>query len=295
MGRHYDPSGTRTVTRRKEKQLTGLVLDDLLREMDGILKGFHLPESKFGLKEIEECPVAKEALERLVSSVVKQNGSKIYSQRHPLFSGISPNVYAEPIGSRKCRRWRIREGYLQPVLRALFERALQTLVRLPSGDYKQGDSTRQLRTMASHLLALADEASITFTTNVVLDRIRTYYSGSREQGKERLFQIVGQMKCVGETLNTICERTMLIRAKMDSPNPQVRFALLILGWLDASSGGPQYETVKTLITGAFQASKLEAPKWVERLAIEMHSKRRRRMAWVRESLKFRHQRAQSQA
>jgi len=220
------------VTRRKIKQLEGLVLDDFLQEMDRILNVFHFPELKFSLKGIEERPGAKEALEKIVSCVAKQNGSKIYSQRHPLFSGISPNMYAELVGSRNCARWRIRDEYLQPVLRALLERALQTLVQLPSKDNKEGDGARQLRTMASHLLKLADEARLLFASNVVQDRITTYYRGSQEPGKERLLQIAGQMKWAGETISTICERTMLIRPRMDSPNPQVRFALLILGWLD---------------------------------------------------------------
>jgi hypothetical protein len=277
------------MARQKVIERRGLVLDDFLGYMDQTRKDYHLGNSKLGLKEIEERPDAKEALEKIVSSVSKQNGSEIYSHRHSLLSGIGRGVYSKKVGSNNCPRWRIRPKYVRSVVRALLERALQTLVHLPTKDAKQRDSTEQLRTLASHFLKLADEARLTLANSMVRDRIATYYRCSREPGKERLFEVIAEMQRTSETLNTICARTGSIGVKMDSPNPQVRFALYIVGWLDVAAGGPRYDALNTLLSAAFDIVELPSPNWIERLAIEKHSKRRRRMACARLSLKLRHQ------
>jgi hypothetical protein len=55
------------------------------------------------------------------------------------------------------------------------------------------------------------------------------------------------------------------------------------GWLEASTGTKQYAPLANLIAAAFAAaSDKEPPKWVDRLAIEMHRKVRRRRSWIRQ-------------
>jgi hypothetical protein len=270
------------VSKRKERPLSELVLDDFLQEIDRTRSGFHLRDATFGLKEIEGQGGAEQALEEIILKVIKRNGQKICSRRRPLFSGVTPKVYGVKVGSSRFPRWRIRPKYLRPVLRTLLARALQTLVCLPAKDNKPTNTTHQLRALARHLLKASQEARSTFGCNETNSRIATYFRGSRDPGKERLYQIPGEMEWAGETLSTICAHTRLFGSKMDSPNPQVRFGLFVLGWIGQAAGQPRYELSRTLMSAAFAASNLEPPKWIDRLAIEMSSKRERRKSWVRE-------------
>lgn len=260
----------------QELEQTGLVLDDFLFEMDRTQRDFHLPEPKFSLKQIEKRPEAKEALDKITSCVIRKYGAQTYSRHHALLSATTPSVYSTKIDS-KCPRWRIRSKYIPSVVWVLLERALQILVELPTKNPRAADSTRQLRTLASHLAKVADEARLTLRSGTVQNRIWAYYRGSGEAGKERLVQIAAEMETLSNTLIKICTTTALIR--VDSPNPQVRFVLLIVHWLESAAGRPLYQPLAVLISAALEISERERPPWVDRIAIEMHGKRRRRKLW----------------
>lgn len=83
-----------------------------------------------------------------------------------------------------------------------------------------------------------------------------------------------------DTLNATIANTHLVRLKINSPNPQVRLALYVVGWFEASTGREQYAHLETLVRAAFLSAGEKTPKWVGRLAIEMHLhlQRRRRYA-----------------
>jgi hypothetical protein len=280
-------SGLGAMTKQKEMPAAKFVLDNFLEEIDQISKSSHVPKAHFGLKEIERYPRAKEALEGIIMRLMERNGLVVYSHRHPLVTGVSPNIYGEEAGLGGYPRWRIRTKYIRPAVRVLLERALQILVHMSPKDEMLTDNTRQLQTLASSLLTLSDKADKTFKSNVTKKRIAKWFVYSNEPNQERIFRLVAEMAWVGETINTICAETRLIKTRIDSPNPQVRFALYIVDWIDRLTGGPRYEAVSVLITAAFYAAKLEHPKWVERLAIEMFSKRNRRKSWDRKNLDFR--------
>src|SRR5579863_9008445 len=125
--------------KRNETGSRGLVLDDFLSEMNQTEKRLQLRPATFGLKEIENLPGAKHALEKIISSAIKRNGPYMYSERHVLLTRISPNVYGQRARSGGLPRWRIRPNYLQSVLRVIIERALQVLVRMPQKDRKLND------------------------------------------------------------------------------------------------------------------------------------------------------------
>jgi hypothetical protein len=49
----------------------GLVLDDFLATTDRVRRDFQLPVPQFGLKEMEQHPCAREALEMLIQSTIR--------------------------------------------------------------------------------------------------------------------------------------------------------------------------------------------------------------------------------
>jgi hypothetical protein len=70
---------------------------------------------------------------------------------------------------------------------------------------------------------------------------------------------------------------------MDSPKPQVRFALYLAGWIEACTGRKHYKHLQTLAVAAFAAADRhrEPPKWVDRLEIEMNRKMKKRRRWFK--------------
>lgn len=103
--------------------------------------------------------------------------------------------------------------------------------------------------------------------------------GQENADFRRLMQAGEEIKWAGSTLKTIAKRK-LHRILPDSPNPQVRFALYMAGWTEKCTGQPRYDLLKTLIQAAFHSAGKTVPKWVERLEIEMQSKKKRRQAWA---------------
>jgi hypothetical protein len=256
-----------------------VVLDDFLHQIDETNRDYDLGEPKCSPEKPEIRAKAQKALEEIASSVIKKNGVAIYSRRHPVLSRISPQVYAGRVGSKGWPRWKIRPAYVQPVLHCVLERALGTLVSLPAKDPRRFDSTRGLRKLSAQLLKFADSMERTLIERTVAHRIIAYYRKTDRPGEERPFVLPKEMRWAADALNNVSARTGLIWSKQeDSPNPQVRFALLIIGWLTEAAGRPQFARLTTLFEAAFEAAGRGTPKWVYRLAIEMHSKRQRRTA-----------------
>jgi hypothetical protein len=58
--------------------------------------------------------------------------------------------------------------------------------------------------------------------------------------------------------------------------------MYFVDWVEASSGNKYYRDLTTLFEATFHAAGVpETPRWVDRLAIEMNSKRRWRKEWVK--------------
>jgi hypothetical protein len=116
-----------------------------------------------------------------------------------------------------------------------------------------------------------------FQKKEVRDRLRAYFAGEKcETDQARLWQVAEELRRASETLNAAIMHTKLVKTSIDSPNPQVRLALYVAHWFEASTGRKQYEPLGALLAAAFTAAGKETPKWVGRLAIEMHNQLRRR-------------------
>ncbi len=160
----------------------------------------------------------------------------------------------------------------------------QTLTQLPRRDPKQDYSPRKLKSLATRFSKLGDEADSLLHENLSLRRIQAYFEGERsETGKARLQRVAEELRWAGGTLNMAIMRTKVVRPTMNSPNPQIRLALYLVGWFEASTGREQYTTLERLVTAAFSAAGKEAPKWADRLAVEMHLHRERRRLWAQKS------------
>ncbi len=262
----------------------GLILDDFLWGIHGIRKDFNLRTPKFGLREIEQYPGASDALERVISGTVKRHGSEIYSKPDPLISEISRDIHSERIATEAYSGWRISPDWVGRALGKVLERALQTVAQLPSQDPKQDYSPKRLKSLASHFRKLSEEANLVPGQRESLGRIWAYFRENGQADRDRLMRVAEQMRWAAETLEAVISRTTAVKSKMDSPNPQVRFALYMAGWSEACTGREQYEPLATLIGAAFFAHGKETPKWTDRLAVEMHYKRERRKRHVEQHL-----------
>jgi hypothetical protein len=128
--------------------------------------------------------------------------------------------------------------------------------------------------LASRLSKLAEEADVVLKQKETGDRFRAYFAENNDADRVHLLRIAEEMRWAAGRLKEVLAHTRLVKSRLSSPNPQVRFALYIAGWFEASTGRVQYELLETLITAAFLAAGSETPKWASRLAIEMHSQRR---------------------
>ena len=132
--------------------------------------------------------------------------------------------------------------------------------------------------LGTALLELSARLSEASSSHEVNGRLRLYFDEPNTQTFSP-YHVAQEMQLAGTTLEAIARRRVK-RYRLNSPNPQVSFAIYLANWIEASTGQPRYAILKTLIQAAFQAAGRVSPKWVERLEIEMHAHRKRRRASV---------------
>ena len=255
---------------------SGLVLEDFLRETGVMRRQFRLPTPNFGVKEIEQYLGAREAFEKLIQDTIDRHGSEVYSKPDPLLSEISTDIYSKPVAFAAYSGCKIPPKWIAQSLRKLLEIGLQTVVQLASREPKADYGPRKLRLLASHFSKVAEEADAVLQQPEASERILAYFRGKGEADRDRLSRLAEEMRWAADTLGVVISQTRAVKTGINSPNPQVNFALYMTGWLQASTGREQYERLATLIRAAFSAAGKEQPKWVDRLAVEMYRKRRRR-------------------
>jgi hypothetical protein len=272
----------RTRPEKAAEKRRGLVLDDILTAIHDMRKTYHLSQPKFGLEQIEREAGAKSALEGIITNTLARHATEIYSKPDPLFAKVCDIRSCKRINKpRFYSGWRIPPAHATEILRLLLERALQTIVQLPPKDPSLKDGTPELKLLALRCEKLAKEIDDVFKTRVVRNRISVYFRGSNSQGLDQLLRQADELRRTAETFRSILTKTDLVKQKADSPSPQVRFALYLIGWFEASTGKKQYAPFKTLLSAAYNASKMQIPAWVNRLEIEMHRRRARREIWFR--------------
>jgi hypothetical protein len=96
----------------------------------------------------------------------------------------------------------------------------------------------------------------------------------------RLPKLAAEMHWAADALAVIASPKVR-KIRTDSPNPQVRFAMYLVGWIEHGTGRQHYEDLTELIEAAFAAAGKHPPRWVGRLAVEMNYKRRLRKNWAK--------------
>jgi hypothetical protein len=260
----------------------GLVLDDILNQIGAARRDYHLPEAEFGLERIEQEPGAKSAAERIIRHTLVQHAPEIYSKPHALFDEICEICRGKRIEKpRFYSGWRIPPAHTAEVLRALLERALQTIVQLPKKAPPLKDGTRELKLLTLHCEKLAKEIHGVFGIREVCNRASVYFKAFQTAGLDQFFRQAEGLERTAKTVRAILAKTRLVKQKTDSPNPQVRYALNLIWWFEASTGRKQYVPFKTLLHAAYAANNTDIPAWVDRLEIEMVRHRARREAWAK--------------
>jgi hypothetical protein len=183
----------------------GLLLDDFLAMTGQIRRVFQLPVPEFGLKEIEQYPRARKALETLIQRTIDRHGTEICAGPHPLLSEISADVYLERFVSDVYSGWRISPRWIPKSLEKLLEMALQTLPQLPRKDPKPDYSPRKLRLLESHLRNLSEEAGTLLHKKETLTRFRAYFAKKSEADQARLLRVAEEMRWAADSISNLCK------------------------------------------------------------------------------------------
>jgi hypothetical protein len=170
---------------------------------------------------------------------------------------------------------RVSPRLVEQTLKGVFQIVLQTITQLPMRDMKIGSTTAEFKRLASRLEALAWKSRDTLSNGEAAKRVALLFK-SGDINQNRLLNVADELEWAARALRSVISNVRVSRPRSDSPNPQVRFALIFLHWLEVSTGQHHYAEFEHLLHAAFAAANKTAPKWVERLAIEMHSKLKRR-------------------
>jgi hypothetical protein len=256
----------------------GLVLDDYLSAIAEVRKRFKLGTPSFRLRKVGLYPRAKSAVETIVDLVIRQHGTSIFTKPHPLIADLGDGIYADRVVTPVYTGYRVHPKRRKDVLLGTVEIGLQTITQLPSRYPAAAPPQKQLKSLAESFAKAADVANIAMGQEEVRKRIELFF-GNEDESQRRLLRAFNELGWCAGTLDGI-SRLKVRRLSLDSRNPQVSLALYVVNWFEASTGSKQYGGFVTLLEGAFDAAKLSAPRWVDRLAIEMHARRRRRQEWM---------------
>jgi hypothetical protein len=230
---------------------SGLVLDYFLSQIQRVRRQFELEGPTFDLAEIERQPRCRDIVEGLTKATVARHGCEIFF-KDQLLGDVA-----------------------EKTLRMALAMAMQTIVQLPARHQKPVPISRKAKPVAARLSSLADEMKVLLLAHDLQERVRLL-----EVDISRLRRAIDELRWASATLISVVSSTQIRKIRTDSPNPQISFALFMIGWIEACTGTKRYEELQILIAGAFAAAGANAPKWVERLAIEMCSKRKFRKQWI---------------
>src|SRR5260370_42291088 len=110
-------------------------------------------------------------------------------------------------------------------------------------------------------------------------RCNVHFRGGPNE-RARIDRLPDELLYAAATLNALAKLKKVKSLPLDCRNPQVRVALYMADWLNASTGKKQYGSLSTLIAAAFYASGEHSPPWADRLPIEMHRHRQYRRQWI---------------
>ena len=230
--------------------LEGVGCDDLLWTIWRFRQTFQLGKTTSCWNKITEYASSEQALTDLIERTVEVHGDEILTNMHPLLKEIGIPIQSKPIRLDAYTGRRIPQHLIRETLRNVLETALLTIAQLPQRDPPVGHTTKEFRRLASRLHELSGKTRVILSRAEAGQRIGVYFRKD-EAGRERLFGIADEIQRAGDMLAAIVSQTKISRPRWDSPNPQIRLALYMVGWLEISTGTQSYESFKTLLEATF--------------------------------------------
>jgi hypothetical protein len=214
-------------------------------------------------------------MERIVGAIHKRHGSEIFAKANPLLDEGDTGIYGELVAAPRSGH-RIHSDRVPQVLGRTLELGLQTIVLLPNRDPKSNLDLRFVKAVSFSCRKLARQLNRISDMDGMSDLLIRVGGGALEH----------VLKSPGETVLTAkhlanVASSQVRTVRVDSPNPQVRFALNLAWWIAVAAGRQHYRDLQDLIVAAFVATGVDPPRWVDRLAIEMNTKRRLKANWAK--------------
>jgi hypothetical protein len=246
--------------REGQPKRRGLVLDNFLAAVYEARRRFALPAQMFGLKEVLLYPGAEEALETLIREAVALH--EFYVWPDALLDGLGEGIYGEEERTSAYHGSRVNASHVEAVLRRVFEVMLQVIVLVPPRDPRPFPP-KKVKRLAAKLSGLVREVHAALRDDEVQGRIK--HLGLKPEEEPKPWLLESEMRKAATVLDSGAN---LRRRNTKSPNPQVRHDVYLVRLVEFCTERPHYDSLQTLIAGAFHAAGKKPPKWVGRLAIE---------------------------
>jgi hypothetical protein len=263
----------------QENSQGGLVFDDYLVAIADVRKRFELATPRFGLPDMELHRVVHNAVETLIKGAITRHGNAIFTKPHPLIADMGDDIYSEQVRMAAYAGNRIHPAFREQSLRRLLELGLQSIAQLPSRYPARVPPQKQLRSLGTAFDKCAERAEAAFSEENARRRIELYF-GEDHKSRQRLLGMVQELQWCSRSLSAALDFKVVNRRK-DSPNPQVSLGMYFVTWIEFCTGAKHYSELTMLFEAAFCAAKKPTPRWVDRLAIEMNSKRHWRREWIK--------------
>jgi hypothetical protein len=261
----------------KSEASNGLVLDDYLNVVAEVWRDFNLPQARLTMRQIEAQPTAKPAADAVLKAFADRCGASIYSKVHPLLGARFAHIYGEVIKTEVYSGHRIRHDRVDWALRRTLELGLQTIVQLPSRQKRPTPAAKRLKSLVSALTRSAGKLTSTIYDPEIRGRIDLYEDAT---ARAKLSALPSEIRQSAEMLKAVA-KLKVRKVRVNSPNPQISFAMYFIGWIEAGTGRQHYQELETLMQSAFHAAGKSVPPWTDRLAIERHLHKQRRRKWAR--------------
>jgi hypothetical protein len=247
-----------------------LVIEDFLQNIMGARRAFRLSPARLKASLFEDRS-AKAALSKLVSKALEYRTDGIYAM-HTIPPDLDDSVCEAPTDTDVGQMRKIRTEFERGVLGKTLEFGLETLVALPSRE-PWPYTPKQMRSLSAALDKLAAKVRHAGSEFVVQRRLELLEPPARP-----LQGLATDIERAASALRDSADLRVK-KIRIESPNPQVSFALYLVRWIAASTGRPSYTPLSTLFEKTFLAAGKDPPKWIGRLDIEMAVHKKRRRAW----------------
>lgn len=250
-----------------------LVLDDVLFQIGEAYRTFKITPVELSMSQLGISPKTGVALARMLRETIERHQGEIFTMRHPVLESIGDDIYEDEMKTGFAPRYHVSPGRQTEVLRKVLELGIQVVAVLPSKNSDHLDG-KALKSLASNASKLSEKIRAAASDPHVQERMNFL------PGVPQIRKLSTDAQVTAQILNSLAKLKVKVE-RFASPNPQIRFALYLAGWIDACSGRQRYALLADLLEAAFRASNKNPPKWINRLEIEMNRRRQYGAKWFK--------------